>query len=150
MAERINHGVPTGPTRVADRLLDKGREYDRKVKERKTEQQSLELLGCTFHPKLMASPQGSATSTNRKTTGLRSFGGAKSPDNLSSTANPTNLTGGIDVNLLAKQVVHDLFKHQRQGDPHLMQSLSAEQPLQVDGLVGRPPRYQNQFSGGIT
>lgn len=71
------------------------------------------MLGCTFHPKLMASPQGSATSTNRKTTGLRSFGGGKSPDNLSSTANPPNLAGGIDVNQLAKQVVHDLFKSQR-------------------------------------
>lgn len=38
MAERINHGVQSGKTRVADRLLDKGKEYDRKVKERKYEQ----------------------------------------------------------------------------------------------------------------
>lgn len=37
MVERINYGVHSGKTRVADRLLDKGKEYDRKIKEKKNE-----------------------------------------------------------------------------------------------------------------
>ena len=37
MAERINYGVNSGKSRVADRLLDKGKEYDRKIKAKKNE-----------------------------------------------------------------------------------------------------------------
>lgn len=52
MAEKINSSGYNGQTKVADRLLDKKREYDRKNKERKSEQQNMELLGCTFHPRV--------------------------------------------------------------------------------------------------
>ena len=143
MAEKINSSGYHGQTKVADRLLDKKREYDRKNKERKSEQQNLELLGCTFHPKVMASPQGSASSTNRKDSSKMRSMGTKSPENMSATANLNHQNAGIDMNQLAKQVVQDLFKSQRkQNDPYLIQSTSQE-PIQADGS-NRPPRHQNQ------
>lgn len=144
MAEKINSSGYNGQNKVADRLLDKKREYDRKNKERKSEQQNMELLGCTFHPKVMASPQGSASSTNRKNSSkLRAM--AKSPDE-STTANQNNPSTGIDMNQLAKQVVQDLFKNQRkQNDTALIQSMSHE-PIQAEGLSSRPPLYQNQMA----
>ena len=40
MAEKINNSGYNGHAKVADRLLDKKREYDRKNKERKSEQQN--------------------------------------------------------------------------------------------------------------
>lgn len=56
LAEKINSSGYHGQSKVADRLLDKKREYDRRVKERRSEQETMELLGCTFHPKVTASP----------------------------------------------------------------------------------------------
>lgn len=52
MLERTNNTSMN--LNVADRLYYKGKEYDSKISQKRSEVQDSEMLGCTFHPKILS------------------------------------------------------------------------------------------------
>mmetsp|Transcript_15989 Transcript_15989/g.15397 ORF Transcript_15989/g.15397 Transcript_15989/m.15397 type:complete len:85 (-) Transcript_15989:346-600(-) len=50
---------------VADILIQRKQEFDSRIRELQQEKENQELVGCTFHPKILQSPMSSGNHSNR-------------------------------------------------------------------------------------
>jgi len=79
------------PGDVADQLIAKHTEYQLKIAERQQEKENSELVGCTFHPKIIQSPM----STNRSMRTDFFSEQAIDMNNMAKNAASEVLTGGL-------------------------------------------------------
>jgi hypothetical protein len=51
---------------VAEMLMRKKKEYEKRILEKKQEKENMELVGCTFHPNIIQSPLSSGSNSANK------------------------------------------------------------------------------------
>jgi len=69
MAEKRRNYEGEG-VNVATRLNDKKREYDMRMMQKRYQKENNELMGCTFHPKILGSPIMTGNSFSNRSNSL--------------------------------------------------------------------------------
>ena len=80
--------------------------------EKISEKENLELVGCTFHPKILQSPQsekGRGNTSNNSRSNKNSY---VNLNNTSQVVNPVNNSQTFDINNLAFNVANEYLKRQ--------------------------------------
>ncbi|CDW91726.1 UNKNOWN [Stylonychia lemnae] len=112
---------------VADILLRKKQEYNQKVYEKLQEKENMELVGCTFHPKILQSPQseGNNSFRNYPRSSSKGFMNRNHANiNLNHSQQSLNLnhshnygmkqpvSSSFDINNLAQNIANEIYSKQ--------------------------------------